>query len=85
MGTELVEAFLTAIARTHAVGLMNQFPTDDLPEGYFEAVGAVSLHLKHGSMVFSTHILPTTAQRSRRIPVVPPRFQDYLFKACDEL
>jgi anti-sigma regulatory factor (Ser/Thr protein kinase) len=52
MAGRLMEACLEAIARTHAVGLMNQFPTADLPGGYLELLGAVHLSLGHGPAVF---------------------------------
>ncbi|MCF8128619.1 MAG: ATP-binding protein [Deltaproteobacteria bacterium] len=85
MGTGLVEKCLEAIARTHAVGLMNQFPTDDLPEDYFEAVGAVHLHSKDGATVFQDIYFRHLQEDPGASLWVHPRLQDFLLKACDEL
>jgi len=45
----LLETCLGAIAKTHAVGLINRYPTDDLPEEHFEPVGSFTIFNKDGS------------------------------------
>jgi len=85
MGTGLVEKCLEAIARTQAVVLTNQFPTDDLPEGYFEAVGTVDLHLEDGATVFQHIYFRQLHEDPGASLWSHPRLQDFLLKACDEL
>ncbi|MBN1277577.1 MAG: hypothetical protein JXA35_08800 [Deltaproteobacteria bacterium] len=43
MSNNLLDACLGYIARTHAVGLINRFPTNDLPVKYFETLGALTI------------------------------------------
>lgn len=38
---DLVKACINAIARTSAVGLINRYPTPELPEEYFERLGSL--------------------------------------------
>jgi hypothetical protein len=45
----LLENCLGAIAKTHAVGLINRYPTDDLPEEHFEPLGSLTIFNKDGS------------------------------------
>jgi hypothetical protein len=45
----LLEHCLGAIAKTHAVGLINRYPTDDLPKEHFEPLGSLTIFKKDGS------------------------------------
>ena len=45
----LLENCLGAIAKTHAVGLINRYPTDDLPKEHFEPLGSLTIFNKDGS------------------------------------
>jgi hypothetical protein len=45
----LVEGCIGAIARTHAVGLLNTRPTPQLPEHHFEKLGTLTVHSNDGS------------------------------------
>lgn len=47
----LVEGCIGAIARTHAVGLLNTRPTPQLPEHHFEKLGTLTVHSENGSSV----------------------------------
>ncbi len=85
MGSALLDACLTAIARTQAVVLSNQFPTDDLPEGYFEAVGTVDLHREDGSTVFQDIYFRHLHEDPGAFVWSHPQLQDFLSKAFDEL
>ncbi len=49
MAVDLLDACIGAVARTHAVGIVNQYPTDDLPLAHFEVLGALTATLKDGS------------------------------------
>ncbi len=41
VGEGLVTGFISAVARSEAVCLMNRYPTEDLPPGYFEDLGTI--------------------------------------------
>ncbi|HOP48955.1 MAG TPA: hypothetical protein PK874_14980 [Desulfobacteraceae bacterium] len=43
MANDLLETCLGSIAKTHAVGLINLFPTHDLPGKYFEPLGTLKI------------------------------------------
>ncbi len=43
MAVDLLEACLSAIARTHVVGLISRLPTEHLPKAYFEPLGVVTV------------------------------------------
>ncbi len=47
----LVESCIGAIARTHAVGLVNMHPTPQLPEHHFEKLGTLTITSDDGSSV----------------------------------
>jgi hypothetical protein len=49
MSGSLIEACLHAIAKSGAVGLINRFPTEDVPEGYFEILGDLIIVDRAGS------------------------------------
>jgi hypothetical protein len=51
MAGQLLEACLGEIARSHAVGLINRFPTAELPEEHFEPLGRIDLFRPDGSHV----------------------------------
>jgi hypothetical protein len=55
MAAGLVDRCIERVARTEAVGLINRYPSRDLPEGYFEKLGA----LQYGS----------GPQRAQELPV----------------
>ena len=44
----LLENCIGAIAKTHAVGLINRYPTDDLPEEHFEPLGSLAIFQQDG-------------------------------------
>lgn len=47
----LVDACIENIARTEAKGLINRYPTPDLPKEYFETLGALTFQLGGGASV----------------------------------
>ncbi|MBW1910244.1 MAG: hypothetical protein JRJ11_11990 [Deltaproteobacteria bacterium] len=49
MANDLLEACLGAIARTHAVGLISRYPTEDLPQEHFEPLGSLTIFNQEGS------------------------------------
>jgi len=46
----LLDHLLGVLAKTPAVGLLNRYPTPDLPSGYFEVLGAWGHHARDGSL-----------------------------------
>lgn len=49
MPETLLEACIAAIGKTYAVGLVNTFPTEQLPKEHFELLGSLTLYDEHGS------------------------------------
>jgi len=49
MANDLLDACLGAIARTHAVGLINRYPTEDLPQEHFEPLGSLTIFNQDGA------------------------------------
>jgi anti-sigma regulatory factor (Ser/Thr protein kinase) len=49
MPEALLEACIAAIGKTYAVGLVNSFPTKQLPREHFEMLGTLTLFDEHGS------------------------------------
>jgi hypothetical protein len=49
MAQALVDACINLVARTHAVGLMTQYPTPELPVEYFEPLGCLTFRHADGS------------------------------------
>lgn len=49
MANDLLEFCLGAIARTHALGLINRYPTEDLPQEHFEPLGSLTILNQDGS------------------------------------
>ncbi|MHC1743780.1 MAG: hypothetical protein AB9873_12215 [Syntrophobacteraceae bacterium] len=47
----LIEACIGAIARTHAVGLINTCPTPQLPEHHFEKLGTLTITAEDGALM----------------------------------
>jgi hypothetical protein len=51
MARSVVDACLGSIARTGAIGLINRYPTPELPREYFECLGSLILRTKTGDSV----------------------------------
>ncbi|MFH1490498.1 MAG: hypothetical protein ABII06_16445 [Pseudomonadota bacterium] len=49
LSESLIEACLGAIAKTPAIGLINRFPTEDLPKAYFEPLGTLTVYSGEGA------------------------------------
>ncbi len=48
MAQELVDSCIGAVAKTQAVGIMNRYPTQHLPPGYFEQLGTLTVETPVG-------------------------------------
>ena len=51
MAVDLLEACIGAAAKTHAVGLLNRYPTEDLPLAHFEILGTLAVFLRDGTRI----------------------------------
>jgi len=60
MAQELVEYCINAVAKTQAVGIINGYPADHLPVGYFEQLGTLTFGTEAGQYteipVFYRHL-----------------------------
>ncbi len=48
MAQELLDECIRNTAKTHAVGVINRYPTEHLPAGYFEELGTVTVRTQLG-------------------------------------
>ncbi|MDQ7785097.1 MAG: hypothetical protein RDU20_19585 [Desulfomonilaceae bacterium] len=48
MARELIDECIGAVAKTQAVGIINRFPTEHLPVGYFERLGTLTVETSSG-------------------------------------
>jgi hypothetical protein len=48
MAQALVDACISSIARSRSIGLINRYPTPELPKGYFESLGSLTFRTEAG-------------------------------------
>lgn len=64
MAQELVETCIKAVAKTQAVGIINGYPTEHLPDGYFQQLGTFTIETEVGRYrempVFYRHLREDT-------------------------
>jgi anti-sigma regulatory factor (Ser/Thr protein kinase) len=78
MAQALLDACLGAIARSRAIGLVNRFPSCDLPEAQFEALGSWPLRERDGTVAALTTWYRSLHEDSGSVVWVHPQLQDFL-------
>lgn len=82
---DLVTECLNRISKTNVIGLINRYPTDDLPEEFFEILGTMDVHAKQGNALKVTAYHRQMNEDPGSYVWVHPEIDEYLRSEYDRL